>query len=279
MSIFNYESPRQFLLDFLADKQHKDSKYSIRSFARDMGLPSHTLLVMILQGKRPLRVRHAMFLAKGMALSSQERLFLQALIQFDSAEDPEEKKLCGLWLSDLHPTKEFKTRELSEFTVVSHWVHMAILAMTSVKDFDGTAEQAHLKLRDKVSIHEVRAALERLLGLGLLTRTATGKLKPTYERITSRNDVADLGAQKYHQGVMELAQKALEKVPVDRREFQAFSLAVPEEKIPLAKEMIRKFRSQFAKAIGSESGDHVYQMNIQLFPLTETPADPGDKNA
>ena len=42
---------------------------------------------------------------------------------------------------------------------------------------------------------------------------------------------------------------------------------------PLAKEMIRRFRSQFTSAVGAEGdGDEVYQMNMNFFQLTESPA-------
>ena len=274
-SIFNYASPRQFLLDTLSSKQKLDPEFSVRKWAKEMDLKSHTLLVMLLQGTRPLRVKHAAFLAKGLRLSSQEKLYLQALIQFEGAEDPEEKSLYELWLSDLNPGKEFRTKEVDEFMVISHWVHMAILAITQLRDFESSAQWIHARLKSKVEISEINAALTRLLSLGLLVKNKEGKLEATFNRVTTRDDVANAGARKYHQEVLKLAGQAIDKSPITQREAQSFVLSVSHDKIPLAKEMIRKFRAQFAQAIGSDAGSEVYQMTVQFFQLTESPTSKG----
>ena len=41
------------------------------------------------------------------------------------------------------------------------------------------------------------------------------------------------------------------------------------EKIPLAKEMIRKFRTELEVALKSDRTREIYQVNLQLFRLTE----------
>lgn len=278
VSVYNYQSPRQYLLDALADRQRTSPGFSVRSLAREMGMKSHALLVMLLQGKRPLRVKHAIPIARGLGLSSQERLYLQALIQFDSAEDAEEKQLCSLWLADLHPARTFRTKELDEFSMIAHWIHTAILSMVEIPGFEGTPEDVVRRLGNKVGIHEARAALERLESLGLLIRNPQGLLEARYDSVTTRNDLRNEGGRKYHQTILALAIDAIENVPLSQREYQSLSLAVPRCKIPLAKEMIRKFRAQFVKAIsseGPESGlpaEEVCQLNIQFFQLTESPS-------
>ncbi|MCM2321922.1 MAG: TIGR02147 family protein [Oligoflexia bacterium] len=272
-SVFNYQSPRQALLDFLAGRQRQEPHYSVRRFATEMGI-SHTLLLMFLQGKRPLRVKHGPLLAKAMRLSSQERLFLQALLQLESATDPEEKDLCRVWLAELHPEGDFKIRELEEYSAIAHWIHTVLLAATEIPSLELTPENLHRRLKKwghRVSLIEVRAALERLLTLGLLRRDESGRLVSTYQRVTSRNDIASRGARAYHKQTSELAIESLERIPLDRREFQSFSLSLSPDQVPLAKELIRKFRAQFAQAMSATRGAEVFQMNLQFFQLTESP--------
>lgn len=268
-SIYHYQSPRQFLLDRVNALQKAEAPVSIRQLSTKMGFKSHTLLVMLLQGKRPLRVKHAGPIATGLGLSSQERLFLQALIQFDCAQDLEEKRLCQIWLSELHPERDVKTHRLEQFELVANWIHMAILSVSETTDFDPAPESIAKRLGGRVTAHDVRAAVERLKSLKLIEFAADGRFRPTGHRTTSPDDVANAGVRRYHREVMGLAQEALDRVPLEQREFQAFSISVPDTKVPLAKELVRKFRSQFAKAIGLDDGDEVYQMNIQFFQLTE----------
>jgi len=267
VSIYNYENPRQFLLDF-----QSEAKLSVRALAKQMGMRSHTLLVMLLKGKRAIRMKHAAIIAKGTGLSSQEKLYLQALIQYANADDHEAKQLNAMWLAELHPHKEFKVKEIDDFIVISHWVHMAILAMSELKNSPLTPTKIAKRLGGKVTAHEVRAAVERLKTGGLLVEDSTGKLSATYQKVTTSDDVKNAGAKAYHKQVSELAAKAVEDLPLAEREFQAFAMSVSKDKIPMAKEMIRKFRAQFAKAIGADEtgGDEVFQMNIQFFQLTES---------
>ena len=100
-----------------------------------------------------------------------------------------------------------------------------------------------------------------------------GKLICTFQRVTTRDDVANRGARSYHKQVAELAAQAIESQPVEEREYQSFAVSVPRAKVKLAKEMIRKFRTQFYEAMTSEPGDEVYQTNIQFFRLTESPSE------
>jgi uncharacterized protein (TIGR02147 family) len=226
---------------------------------------------MLLQGKRPLRVKHASFLNKGLHFTAQESLFFQALLQYDSAQDPEEKSLCSLWLSELNPGKDFKIREMDSYIAISHWIYTAILSMTELKDFKFTEEAIFKRLGKKISQPEIRAAVERLLSLGLLIKS-NGEIKSTFERVTTKPDLKDAGVIKYHESSSALAKEMVSKLPPEKKEYQAFSLSIDSSKIPLAKEMIRKFRAQLAKAIGSEHGDEVVQVNVQLFQLTECQA-------
>jgi uncharacterized protein (TIGR02147 family) len=271
VSVFQYQSAKRFLLDYVERRQNAESSFSIRKWAAEVGL-SHALLVMLLQGKRSLTLKQVPFLSRGMRLSSPERLYFQALIQFENAQTDEEKDLCRLWLSEVNPGSTFQVREIDEFLAISHWVHMTILAMTELKGFRGTASEIHARLGKRVSIHEVRTALERLKALDLIAEK-NGKLKCTYARVTTRDDVANRGAREYFKQVAALVPDALEKQSVEEREFQGMALSVPRSKIQLAKEMIRKFRTQFSEAMSHEPGDDVYQMNIQFFRLTESPSE------
>lgn len=39
--------------------------------------------------------------------------------------------------------------------------------------------------------------------------------------------------------------------------------------MPKAKELIRKFKKDFERLLEDKDGDHVYQIQLQLFPVTK----------
>ena len=119
-TVYNYQNPRQFLLDYLSNKQKVDSSYSVRKWAKEMGLKGHPLLVMLLQGKRSIRIQHCGFLCEGLKLNNNEQIYFQTLVQYQNAKSIEEKKLISASLQDMNPGHEFKSREVSEFIVISN---------------------------------------------------------------------------------------------------------------------------------------------------------------
>lgn len=270
INVYDYQNPRQILLDALAEKQKNKPEFSVRRWAKEMGLSTHSLLVMILQGKRPIRVQHTSFLGKGLGFNTNEQMYFQTLVQYENAKNIEEKNLISNFLSDLHPNGDFTCRELDEFEVIANWIHMTILAITQLKNFNGTEKEVYSLLGGKVTLNEIRAAMTRLINLDLLAWTDDGLLKPTCNYVTTKDDISNRGAREYHRQVMGLAKDALEEVPLTNREFQSFTMAVAEDKVPLAKKMIRQFRNKLHKTVSGE-GDNVYQTNIQFFQLTGCP--------
>jgi uncharacterized protein (TIGR02147 family) len=268
-NIYDYANPREFLQAAVRSQQSQE-KATLRSLARAMELGSHSLLLMLLQGKRPLRLKHVRGLAQGLKLSSHERLYLQALIQFDQADSPEEKELCTLWLSDLHPGERFRSVEVDDFRIVSHWVHSAILALTHTQGFKLDSQWIASRLGHELTADEVQAAIERLQDRGLLLQDESGQWKASVSKLSSPDDVLNRGVQEFHKKISMVASEAVQGQSVDQREFQSFSIPISETQIPLAKEMIRKFRAQLAQALKTDQATQVYQVNLQLFRLTES---------
>ncbi len=276
VGVYHYQNPRQFLLDTLVAKQRENPSFSARAWAKEMELKAPSLLIMLLQGTRPLRLKHVEFLQKGLTLSTPELLYFRAIIQLSNAESDEEKKLCRIWISEINHHSDFKIKEIEEYTVIAQWVHFAIISMTQLKKFSGSPTEIHSYLGGRVSINEIKSALIRLQELNLLSiNDQTGRLESTNQVISTKDDVSMKAVREHHRGAIRMAEQALESQSVLEREFQSFSLAIEENKIPLAKELIRRFKQQFTQAIAVKeaTADQVYQVNLNFFRLTECPRD------
>jgi uncharacterized protein (TIGR02147 family) len=276
VSVFQFQNPRAFLLAVLREREGQETGFSIRAWAKEMGLRSHSLLVLLLQGKRPIRLRHIEFLAPVLRLSSAERLYFQAMIQLANAKSEEERRLCEIWLADLHPGGNFRVQELDQYAVIAHWIHTAILTLVRVPSFRGTPEEVVARFGSRVTLTEARTAILRLEELGLLKRGPEGRLVATNTMVSTRDDSSMKAVREHHKQVTELARLAVDHQDVTEREFQAFSVAVRPDQISLVKEMIRRFRMQVAQALHSNHDSDlpptdIYQVNLQFFRLTESP--------
>jgi uncharacterized protein (TIGR02147 family) len=271
LSIYQYQSAREFLKDSLLEKKRVEPQFSIRKFCKTYDFGSHAYLVMILKGKRNLNLKQIPTLSAGLSLNSDEKIYLQTLIQLDNAKSDEEKNLYKLWLNDLNPKREYRIAEVEHYHVIADWIHMAILTLTKIKGAEISAESIYELTNHKVSISKINEALERLFDLNLLVKE-NGIIKATFNSVRTRDDVSNKGVREYHKQVAKLACDALEEQSPEVREYQSFAFTVPKTKITLAKEMIRKFRHQLCQVMEAEPGDDVYQMNLHFFRLMERPS-------
>jgi uncharacterized protein (TIGR02147 family) len=69
--------------------------------------------------------------------------------------------------------------------------------------------------------------------------------------------------------MIELALDSLKNEARELREFNGVTLSISMDKLPLLKEKIRQFRKEINELTSNlEGADQVYQLNVQLFPLT-----------
>jgi hypothetical protein len=69
--------------------------------------------------------------------------------------------------------------------------------------------------------------------------------------------------------MLEHAKTALRKVRLEEREFTSTTLLMSTGQMSEAKELMREFKMKFEKIMEKESGDQVYQFQLQLFPLSK----------
>ena len=271
VSVYQYQSAIEYLKDAIAEKKRSDESFSIRRFCKQIGFGSHAYLVMILNGRRSLTLKQVPSLATGLSLNSDERIFFQTLIQLENAGSEDEKNLVKLWLNGLNPKPEYRIVEVEQYHLIANWIHMAILTLAKIEGAKITPENIYEMIHKKIPLALVREATERLLNMGLL-KEQDGKILPCQNSVRTKDDVSSKGAREYHRQVAKLAIDATEEQDPSIREFQSFALTVPEGKINLAKDMIRKFRHQFVQVMESEPGYEVYQCNLQFFKLVESPS-------
>ncbi|RZA05869.1 MAG: TIGR02147 family protein [Proteobacteria bacterium] len=266
--IYGYQEPRLFLHDVLAQKQRANPLFSLRAWARQMGFRCHSSLVLLMSGKRKIRLEHCEKLNRALKLQGDQEKYLRLLVQMHASDSPREKEECATRLELLKPSAEETMLEAERFKLVADWIHMAILEMTKLKDFREDPSWIAARLGFGVREADVSDALQRLLSLELLTREE-GRLVKTKNRLTTPKDRAGEGIREHHRQVLTNALQAIEAQSTDERVFNACTMTIAADRLNEAKELILKFRADMAKLMEKESGDETYQLGVQFFRLTE----------
>ena len=242
----------------------RNPAFSVRAFAKKAGLSPATLS-LILNGKRKISRKLAQKLCDKLMLDPTERA--QLFIQFEKKHESEKSDQVGL---------DYLQLTNDQYQVVADWKSFAILNLIETKGFKSNNEWIARRLA--ISLGDVENTIERLKRLEMVSETKSGGLKRAATRYRTSDDVANLSLRKSHHQNLELAQKSLEDVPVDLRDFTWMTLPIDLEKMPQAKEMIRKFRDEFYTLMSREAAPtEVYRICVQLFPLTDVKNIKSDK--
>jgi uncharacterized protein (TIGR02147 family) len=250
------------ILGHYEERSSRNSSYSLRAFARDLGL-SASGLSQILSGKQGLSVELAAQIADRLQMNEVEKKRVCALAESRHARSKKQRELARIRLSEfaVSPT----TVQLDAFRVISEWYHFAILELTRLEGFEGTPQW----IADALEINEKSAelAIERLLRLELLEKDG-GQLKAAEDFVTTPSDLPSDAVKKFHDQVLEKARQALVFQSVAERDFSSVTMAVSHEDMPKAKEWIREFRRTFTRNMeANPKKDSLYQLSIQFFRL------------
>lgn len=93
MNIYHYTQPELYLKDMLAAKKLKNPQFSLRAWARLLGMKTHTPLQLMLASKRPIPKKYIPLFGKSLSLSEEEVEYLEAMINYQRARTERDKTI------------------------------------------------------------------------------------------------------------------------------------------------------------------------------------------
>ncbi len=271
--IFKYLDYRHYLKDYYrAKKESKGSAFSYRAFSRQAGFSSPNFLQLVMDGKRNLSDDGIERFIKGLRLDREEGRFFKHLVHFNQAKTDQERNKWYKKLATSKRYREISEIEKSQFEYYSRWYYAAIRELILLPDFENDPEWIAKTLHPRITVKEAKEAIELLLKLGFVKKNSKGKLVQAERNIATAREVQSLAVANFHRSMLRRAAESIELTAHDKRDISAITIAVSQEKFQEAKRRIQEFRREL-NVLLSEDGkaDAVYQLNFQIFNLTEVP--------
>lgn len=269
--VFEYLDHRAFLNDWFAAKKSANSKFSHRMFARLAGQKSPSLLHHVMRGDRNLTPSTTVAFSRAMKLPAAEAEFFALLVRLGQAPTDEERNQAWDRIAATRRFREARMVEGASVEYLSHWYYPAIRELAYRPDFRDDPTWIGGALRPQVSAAKAARAVQTLLDLRLLERTEEGSLRAADATVVTPHEVAGLAAHNYHQGMLTRASEAIDAFDPEERQLGGLTVAVPQSLVPRLKQELAAFQERFLHLCDTETdpADRVYQLNIQLFPLSE----------
>ncbi|WP_413585594.1 DUF4423 domain-containing protein [Bdellovibrio sp. HCB274] len=249
---------KKLLMQELAKRQTRNSSYSLRAFARDLGIGSTTLSDVM--GDR-----------RSLSKSNLEKVMERLLVS------PLEREL--LWAEYRQGSTKIAIDEdllLQEdtFRMISDWYYLAIMNLAQLPE--NRANPLWIAKRLGIKESEAEQALDRLFRLELLKKSRNRLVRTTKPMLMK--DVPSAAIRKYHNQNLHLAEQSLHRDPIDTRLFNSMTMAVNPEKIPAVKDVLLKTRKKIEDLLQDGPLTEVYTLSFLLFPLTKLENPTEDQN-
>lgn len=266
----------KILRETYLERKSRNNAYSLSSFARDLGI-SKSVLSRILSSERPVSVKLALHLSAVLELDeNQSKRVLLAVIKSQSKNAKISKKLRAKLEHELNSSLtneeqiQFTDVDIEQFKMMCNWYHLAILNLMRLKNFK--MNPLWIAQRLGISTTEVRDAIDRLTGLGLILETE-GIFKRSSKSFYIKSNKSEFAIRKFHEQMIDKAKTELKEISQERfgkRLINGITFTCAEEHIPLIKNRIDQFQDEILMMVSSTVPTQLYQMNMQFFPLTKT---------
>ena len=257
------DKPRDVLKGVLLERIHGNPRYSLRAFARQLKL-SHSYLSQVLSGQRGLSATQAFQIAK--VLNFDEARTKDFV--FGVGSDQNQKISRSSNTQNERCENSNLVLEMDRFRAVSEWYHGAIVELTEVEGFKPTYR--FIASRLGISAKQAKEAVSRLIRLGVL-KSEDGNYVKTHNHIFVPTTHAELAIRKFHEQAMDKAKVAMTQTSKNDfvlRDITGMTLAINPKNIPEAKRKLAAFRKSMRNCLSKGPATEVYQMNIQLFPVS-----------
>ena len=241
----------------LARRQARNPAYSLRAFARALGV-SATTLSEALAGHRGLVPRTATQIAHRLGLAPDEHAAFLL-----SALGGVERRRPIVAGGKADPA--YDDLDVDRFKMVADWYHFAILSLAKLAA--NAADPAWIAARLGISRAEALQAFERLQRLALI-EVRGKKFRRTSGPLFVRGGAPSAAIRKFHRQNLDKAIDSLERDDVSVRDMSSMTMAINPRRMPDARKQVQKFRERMASLLEEDDATAVYTLAIQLFPVS-----------
>ncbi len=270
--IFDYDNYRKYLQDVFEDLKKQETSgapaFSHRKFAKTAGFSSPNFVWLLIKGDRNLSTESALKIAKAFRLTKIETQFFTTLVQYNQAINNQDKFQFASALVQLRSQRGLDSEPDQKFRYYSHWIHIAIRELLLIEP-QLEMEQIAKRLSPPQDFKEVERAVKDLIALEMIEKGPEG-WQVYFKNLEVGDGFTHQSVVAFHKSVIELASSAVDRCPSHRREISASTIPLSQKNLELVREKIQKLRLEILELADQDlEADEVFQINFQVFPLTD----------
>ncbi|MGB7567565.1 MAG: TIGR02147 family protein [Chitinivibrionales bacterium] len=270
ISVFSYTDYRKFISDYFAERKRCDKGFSHAVFAKKAGYKSRSFIIKVINGEKALSAQSVGRVAKAMDLQKKERDYFKALVYFNNEKSLNKKSRFFEILQSTHQSNKSVLLRNDQFEYFKHWYSAVLREVAVFSDFNDDFRKLGSMLDPPISAIEAKRGIELLVRLGLIKKQ-NGSYVQTDTVITTGDEVQNIAVANFQRETSDLSRRAISRLG-NKQEISTLTFGTNKMGFKEIQSEIRAFRKKLITIIASQNPlDRVYQLNLQLFPMTKLP--------
>lgn len=267
--IFEYYDYREYMRAFYEERK-RIFAFSWREFSKIAGFTSPNYMKVVCDGKSRLSKIGVARVANAMGLADHEKLYFEKLVALSDATDESKKRKILSEIQEMAKVYKIKMLDGDAFAYFESWLNPVLRELAPMNP--GKKPLALSKMcYPQVSATEVRRSLDFMVHAGILKNVGEDRYEQTEKIVSGATEIMPLAIRSMHRQMAKNAVDSIDSVPVSKRNFNGVTLSVTQKEYDLIVAEMEIFRQRILSiASGVESGDQVYRLNLQFFPLTKS---------
>lgn len=270
MNIFDYTDYRKFLHDYYTEQKSKHSYFTVRYIAEKVGFKSASFYCQLINRRSNISLELAQKFCEFFKFTPNQSEYFIALICYNQAKSHDEKKLYFEKLTSFRSSR-IKNIDSKFFEYYDKWYYSAIRELLFFYKFKDNYKELSKQLEPPISPQQAESAIKRLHKWGFIQKDENSFFVRSDNRSTTTGpDAESFYINNYQTAVLQLARAALDYFPREQRQFSTLTMSLSEKGYERFLDELQQMRSRLLSIAEQDSEENrVYQLNLQLFPLTK----------
>lgn len=249
----------------------KTEKLSLDKLSEALNLKSKSHLHGVLNKNKTLSIGLREQFSEYLGHNRTKAEYLRLIVALDQCKKKDEEHQIFRALSKILYTQKGETCFAPDrYEYLSKWYYPVLKELVQILP-NATHAELGKKIFPPLRRKQVQMGLATLTRLGIAEGEEHTPLKINNTNIHTCEEASSSAIYQYQKKVISLGIDALVDIPKSERDISVITMNVNPERLPELKKMFEKFRKQLIEFGETEikNDDEIYQMNLQLFPVSQ----------
>jgi uncharacterized protein (TIGR02147 family) len=276
-ALSTYTNFRDYLKDVF-EYRRKQSEghlrpYSYSDFSAAADIRSPNYLKLIIQGERNMSLDMCKKFGRALKFDKAEQAEFEALVFYGQEKDSLQRNKYLKQLSEIRSQNALDDGSIDAETweKVPGWLAWVLYALIDQENVIFRPDVLKKILRNQVTEKQISEALAKLVSSGDI-EIIDGRARKKNMMLSGSEKIPIALIRKLQAELIYLGLESLYKDQPTEREISGFTMAMTEDEYKWVRHELRKVRkelqSKLMMAREKSPGQKVYQVNVQLFPLS-----------